>query len=289
MAMAVTYSHFGGQFMHENRGGVETDFVLDTNGSVIATLDSNGNQTSSAEYWPFGEVSTSTRSNPSPLGYVGGFGYYSDSANHIYVQKRTYQPSTASWLSAVTARRQLQGEAAYGYARNDPLRFMDPDGGKPVVFPGGIEQMSNNFGECAVYICAEYTFGGIISGIPTHKYICVTGPYGGCSGGLYPAGSGWGSGWGGGKIGNRDKPCSGDPATNDSCQKIITGCDAAIGACACVKQSYSKPGDYIFPLRTCYTYPWEMAECACKNVKDPLAKLHCIMKAKDVSGAPIVA
>src|SRR5579862_4801726 len=128
MAMAVTYSNFGGQIVHENRGGVETDFVHDTDGSVVATLDANGNQTSSTEYWPFGEVASHTGSNPSPFDYIGGLGYYTDGSDQMYVGHRVYKPATAQWLTADTA---IGFEPPYAYAYNSPTNFVDPSGDKP--------------------------------------------------------------------------------------------------------------------------------------------------------------
>jgi hypothetical protein len=35
-----------------------------------------GAQTSSTTYWPYGEVRTQTGTNPSPFGFCGVWGYY---------------------------------------------------------------------------------------------------------------------------------------------------------------------------------------------------------------------
>ena len=45
MAMSVTYTNFGGMLVHENRGGVETEYVPDTLGSVAMCRNASGNTT----------------------------------------------------------------------------------------------------------------------------------------------------------------------------------------------------------------------------------------------------
>ena len=170
--------------------------------------------------------------------------------------RRFYMAGTARFLTRVREAEWLGGEHPYAYAMNNPVTYTDPSGNKPQKSDG----MGNNFGECAVYICEEKTLPGIFGGIPSHKYICVTGPGGGCSGGLYPAGAGVSPG----KIDNRNESCKSrtEPFRVD-CEKIAVGCDIAANVCACVKNSFSNPGWYVFPVRTCYTYPRDMIRCAC--------------------------
>jgi hypothetical protein len=76
MAMAVTYATVAGQILYENRGGVETEFVPDPLGSVIACRNASGTTTYTAKYWPYGEVRTRTGSTATPFTFVGNLGYY---------------------------------------------------------------------------------------------------------------------------------------------------------------------------------------------------------------------
>ena len=99
MAMAVAYSNFCGQMVHENRGGTAAAYVADTLGSMAAVLK-NFTLPFSAEYWPYGEIRTSAGSNPSPWSFVGLLGYFADIVSDtLYVRARHYKPSTAQWLT----------------------------------------------------------------------------------------------------------------------------------------------------------------------------------------------
>jgi hypothetical protein len=55
MAMSVVYSNFEGEIVHENRGGVERFYDLDTLGSPQALVDTSGATTDTFEYWSYGE------------------------------------------------------------------------------------------------------------------------------------------------------------------------------------------------------------------------------------------
>lgn len=105
MAMSVTYTNFGGMLVHENRGGVETEYVPDTLGSVAMCRSATGTTTYTADYWPYGEVESSTGTNPSPRGFVGTLGYYSESVpGSVYVRAGTYLPNYAQWQTVCRRR-----------------------------------------------------------------------------------------------------------------------------------------------------------------------------------------
>ena len=55
VTMSFTYLNFAGQMVGEVRGGVDTDYVPDTLGSVIATVGPGGTVTSTCDYMPYGE------------------------------------------------------------------------------------------------------------------------------------------------------------------------------------------------------------------------------------------
>jgi RHS repeat-associated protein len=123
MAMAVGYTNFGGMLVHENRGGVETEYVPDTLGSVMMCRSASGTTTYTADYWPYGEVATSAGANPSPWGFVGALGYYTDAASgSSYVRARYLQPAFARWLTVDLIAPELR---AYIYADCSPCTLTD--------------------------------------------------------------------------------------------------------------------------------------------------------------------
>ncbi len=127
-AMSVTYATVGGRLVREVRNSVITRYVSDTLGSVVQTRNSAGTQTSSTEFWPFGEVWTSSGTNPSPWGFVGTLGYYADLASRLYVRARYYRTSLSRWM---TVDSLWPDEAAYSYAHLMPVKLVDPTGFSP--------------------------------------------------------------------------------------------------------------------------------------------------------------
>jgi RHS repeat-associated protein len=122
----TTYTTFNGMLVHENRGGVETEYVPDTLGSVMMCRDVNGNTTYTADYWPYGEVAVSSGTNPSPWSFVGTLGYYTDSApGSLYVRARTLLPLYGRWA---TVDKLWPDREQYAYALNMPMTHVDPSG-----------------------------------------------------------------------------------------------------------------------------------------------------------------
>ncbi len=118
MPMSMVYATMKGRLVQENRGGVVTRCVADTLGSVIQTRDEVGNQTSSTTYWPFGEVRTSSGTNPSPWGFCGVWGYYKDAASRLYVRARMPPTDLSRWM---TIDPLWPEEQAYSYVDGAPL------------------------------------------------------------------------------------------------------------------------------------------------------------------------
>ncbi|RYG44373.1 hypothetical protein EON79_15040 [bacterium] len=125
MAMTATYTTVNGQILHEERNGVETEFVPDPIGSVIQTRNSAGNTTSTAVYWPYGEVRTSTGTNPSPWGYIGTLGYYGGNIETLYIRARYYVRSYTRWL---TVDPLWPKQLPYAYVDSQPTLNRDPLG-----------------------------------------------------------------------------------------------------------------------------------------------------------------
>jgi RHS repeat-associated protein len=129
MPMAVRYTTVDGQVLCENRGGVKTLFMPDTLGNVIETRNMDtGAQTSSTTYWPYGEVRTQTGTNPSPFGFCGVWGYYTQAGQPTYVRARYYRPNLGRWQ---TVDPLWPWQKAYAYVNGKPVKKKDFYGASP--------------------------------------------------------------------------------------------------------------------------------------------------------------
>ncbi len=125
MPMSVTYTNFGGQLVHENRGGTESFYTSDPLGSIVDVRNSSGTQTFSASYWPYGEIRTSTGTNPSQFDFDGALGYYRENANRAYVRARFLRKELARWM---TVDPLWPNQLAFCYSLNRPLDVTDASG-----------------------------------------------------------------------------------------------------------------------------------------------------------------
>ena len=125
MAMSVVYTTIDGVLVHEDRGGVERQYVGDPLGSLVGELDENQNLIYTAEYWPYGEVRTESGNKQSEWGFVGLLGYLRDLATLLYVRARHYVPHRARW---VTVDPLWPNEKAYTYCQSSPIPYGDPSG-----------------------------------------------------------------------------------------------------------------------------------------------------------------
>ena len=119
----VNYTTVNGRILHEERNGVKTLFMPDTLGNVIETRNMDtGAQTSSTTYWPYGEVRTQTGTNPSPFGFCGVWGYYTQAGQPTYVRARYYRPNLGRWQ---TVDPLWPWEEAFGYVSLGPTYKTD--------------------------------------------------------------------------------------------------------------------------------------------------------------------
>ena len=121
----ASYLILDGEVLAETRGGVERDYLPDPLGSVVALLDSSQARTDEFAYWPYGEERARTGTTPTPFRFVGTLGYYRDDAARTYVRARGLRPGLARWQ---TADPLWPDESAYGYAKDGPTTWVDPDG-----------------------------------------------------------------------------------------------------------------------------------------------------------------
>ncbi len=126
----VNYTTVNGRILHEDRGGVKTLFMPDTLGNVIETRNMDtGAQTSSTTYWPYGEVRTQTGTNPSPFGFCGVWGYYTQAGQPTYVRARYYRPNLGRWQTVDPlwrCNRNLCREIAHRFRSKHSDRFLIP-------------------------------------------------------------------------------------------------------------------------------------------------------------------
>ena len=230
MAAAVTYTNFGGMLVHEDRGGVERQYVGDPLGSLVGELDEDQNLTYTAEYWPYGEVRTESGNKQSEWGYVGLLGYLKDLATLMYIRARHYLPHKARWL---TVDQIWPTEAPYDYANLAPISLSDTSGQKPAKKG------------CKVWICHRRDILG-------HACVVVEGPQGGCSYSSYHDGV---------------TTCFGsqhDPKEWD-CDLISTDCNYAGHVCACIFESQ---GDNWLPY-VCWGNARNKLCCGCHRLREP--------------------
>jgi len=184
---------------------------------------------------------------------------------------RTYSPGLACWITQARLEEQFAGEHPYSYAKNNPTTYTDPSGENP-----------DRVGPCAVYVCRQYGWGPPPTP-PTHKYLCVTGPNGGCAGGLYPGGDKGGPyEWGvPGRVGDQEKDCknkAANPKTGQyrvDCEDVTNRtppslkCDVAAAFCECVRILSRKPPRYE-GLNVCYAFPHNLADCVRSRTSGPV-------------------
>ncbi len=96
----------------------------DQAGSTRLITASTGATAGTTTYDPYGNPTGSTGTSTTPLGYDGQ--YTSNDTGLIYLRARTYDPTTAQFLS-VDPLKAITGEP-YAYATDDPLTWVDPSG-----------------------------------------------------------------------------------------------------------------------------------------------------------------
>jgi RHS repeat-associated protein len=120
-----------GNIISQNRGGVESQFHYDAQGSTLAVTDDNQNVTDTRAYTAFGETTESTGSTSFPFQYIGQKGYYQDGLTDQYlVRRRPYEPREGRWLGSDPVEP-APPNSLYAYVRNSPTSRLDPSGLSP--------------------------------------------------------------------------------------------------------------------------------------------------------------
>ncbi len=124
MALSVTYTVMDGMILGESRANVERDYVPEPIGSTAGLLDGAQTLTDTFEYWPYGEVATSSGTTNTPFTFCGTLGYFF-AAGYGYVRNRFYRPDLAQWMSV---DRKWPNQPAYSYCQGQPTMKIDPTG-----------------------------------------------------------------------------------------------------------------------------------------------------------------
>ncbi len=113
----------GGQPIEQinNSTGAVTYLHHDQSGSTRLLTGSTGKTEATFTYGPYGELTGSTGTATTPLGYDGQ--YTSSDTGLIYLRNRVYDPKTAQFLS-VDPLVSISG-APYSYAGDNPLTYGD--------------------------------------------------------------------------------------------------------------------------------------------------------------------
>lgn len=124
--MATTvYTVFAGELVHENRGGVERDYLPDTNGNVVGLIDNTQTVVARRTYWPSGEIASSSGTWTSPFGFGGVLGYFYDTLKSLYVRARTLRVDLVRWS---TVDPLWPSEPAYQFVGGRYVDRVDPSG-----------------------------------------------------------------------------------------------------------------------------------------------------------------
>lgn len=142
-------------------------YHYDAIGSTVAITDSLGNVTDKYGYLPFGALTSSETVHDNPFTYVGKYGVMQESNGLYFMRARFYDPFTKRFLGEDRVTGILNDPSSlpkYAYARNNPIKWLDPTGEfLPVVF------------EVHVYISKTINFLGR-AGMDVLRYVPMDDP-----------------------------------------------------------------------------------------------------------------
>lgn len=98
---------------------------------VINTLD--GTVAQRLDYDEFGNVTWDSNPGFQPFGFAGGL--YDKDTKLVRFGARDYDPETGRWTSKDPIRFNGRDSNLFGYAQNDPVNWIDPDGRFAFVIP----------------------------------------------------------------------------------------------------------------------------------------------------------
>jgi len=115
----------GPEYRRDASGSYEW-YVYDGLGSVIGTLDANGNIISTRKYDVYGAIRGSSGPSGTRHQFVGSLGHPSDDETGlIYMRARYYDPVTGRFVSEDPVKKGINW---FVYCANNPVNKVDPDG-----------------------------------------------------------------------------------------------------------------------------------------------------------------
>src|SRR5262249_31535527 len=127
----VTHYTYGLGLTNEVKAGGLIDYYdFDIFGSTIGLTDSSGGYSTRFSYLPFGGHLITSGPVMTPFQFVGRWSVMNLGTDFDLMGVRLYDAGNGAFTSADPLR--VNQSALYTYARNNPIRFMDPLGLDPV-------------------------------------------------------------------------------------------------------------------------------------------------------------
>jgi RHS repeat-associated protein len=112
-------------------------------GSSSLITDLDGNVAQHIEYVPFGEVFIEERNSTWNTPYKFNAKELDEETGLYYYGARYYDPRISIWYGADPMQEKYPGISTYCYTRNNPVRYIDPDGNGPKAARSRIEYSGN--------------------------------------------------------------------------------------------------------------------------------------------------
>ena len=119
--------------LKQRRGNQDHWYLLDGLGSTTTLTDATQTVTDTYAYEGFGNKVNSTGTTLNPYKYVAGSGYYADNESGLMLLTLRYYDATLGRF--ITRDPASVGPNLYMYASNNPLKYVDPAGLRPVKAP----------------------------------------------------------------------------------------------------------------------------------------------------------
>jgi len=117
------------------QGGATYYLTYDQVGTLRVVADSSGNVVKRIDYDSFGNIINDTNASfEIPFGFAGGL--HDRDTGLVRFGFRDYDPDTSRWTAKDPIRFAGRNIDLYGYALNDPVDLVDPDG--LIVLYGGV-------------------------------------------------------------------------------------------------------------------------------------------------------
>jgi RHS repeat-associated protein len=159
-----------GNLISQSRGGVDSFFLFDAQGSTRQLTNSVAVPTDVYFYDSFGNLLFSSGSTINPFLFGGRSGYYYDSdLQEYYLRARIYDPSTGLFLTRDPSAS-ASTFSPYLYVENSPLRFIDPSGYEVAVQGCGAADQA----KCDSFCSKKYPPSSGYVSLPTCEALVIS-------------------------------------------------------------------------------------------------------------------